>query len=174
MNTPRLFQTTLLVLLTFLLGFGASLEAQNTNSIRVSATMKTDHDDPKGSIAEVVKKHLEIELFGSASVQGEVKVTCTFFADDLAADKVVALKSNDLRATLEASKSTRLISPAVSFNFTPQHSEKSGSGKRAKYKRIEATGNRYHGWAVRAYVGEKLVGEAYSIPTIKKLLDDNR
>lgn len=154
-----------------MLGFGASLKAQNTNLIRVSATIKTEHDDPKGSIAEVVKKHLEIELSGSASVQGEVKVTCTFFADDLAADKVVALKSNDLRATIEAGKSTRIVSPVVSFNFTPQHSEKTGSGKRAKYKRVEATGNRYHGWAVRAYVGDQLVGEAYSIPTIKTLMN---
>ena len=174
MNTTQLIQTTNLILLTFMLGVGTSLKAQSTNSIRVTATLKTDHDDPKGSIAEVVKKSLEIEVSGSASVQGAVKITYTFFADDLAAGKVVALKSNDLKATLEAGKSTRLISPVVSFNFTPQHSEKSGSGKRAKYKRIEATGNRYHGWAVRAYVGEKLVGEAYSIPTIKKLLDDNR
>lgn len=147
------------------------LPAQTANLVSVTATVKTEHNDPKGSIAEVVKKHLEIELRGSAKLQGEVKVTCTFFADDLAGDKIVALKANDLKAGLEAGKSTRIASPDVTFNFTPQHSEKSGSGKRTRYKRIEATGNRYHGWAIRVFRGDQLVGEAYSIPSIKKLLE---
>lgn len=174
MNAARFVQATPIILLVFMFGLGASVKAQSANSVRVLVTMKTDHDDPKGSIDEVVKKHLEVELSGSASVQGEIKVTCTFFADELAADKVVALKSDDLKATLEAGNSTRLVSPVVTFKFTPQHSQKSGSGKRAKYKRIEAVGKRYHGWAVRAYAGEKLVGEAYSLPAIKRLMDGSR
>lgn len=164
----RLPSNFIFILLTTV---SSALPAQTVGHVTVAATVKTEHNDPKGSIAEVVKKHLEIELRGSATLQGEVKVTCTFFADDLAADKIVALKANDLKAGLEAGKSTRIISPAVTFNFTPQHSEKSGSGKRARYKRIEATGNRYHGWAIRVFRGDELVGEAYSIPSIKKLLE---
>ncbi len=171
MKTSRLIHTSHCILLAFIVGFGAALYAQPSNHVSVTATVKTEHNDPKGSIAEVVKKHLEIELRGSATLQGEVKVTCTFFADDLAGDKIVALKANDLKAGLEAGKSTRIISPDVTFNFTPQHSEKSGSGKRAKYKRVEATGSRYHGWAIRVFRGDELVGEAYSIPSIKKLLE---
>ena len=149
----------------------STLTAQSTNLVSVAAAIKTEHADPKGSIDEVVKKNLEIELRGSAKLQGEVKVTCTFFADDLTAGKIVALKSNSLTAGLEAGKSTRIASPAVTFSFTPQHSEKSGSGKRTRYKRIEATGNRYHGWSIQVFKGDELVGEAFSIPSIKKLLE---
>ncbi|MCF7787814.1 MAG: hypothetical protein K9N47_16915 [Prosthecobacter sp.] len=173
--TPRncmcLTVIKLISLLLITAGSYPALIAQTVGHVSVTATVKTEHNDPKGSIAEVVKKHLEIELRGSATLQGEVKVTCTFFADDLAGDKIVALKANDLKAGLEAGKSTRIISPDVTFNFTPQHSEKSGSGKRAKYKRVEATGSRYHGWAIRVFRGDEIVGEAYSIPSIKKLLE---
>ena len=48
---------------------------------------------------------------------------------------------------------------------------KTGSGKRARAKVIEATGVRYHAWAVRAFIDGVLAGEAYSLPAIKKLLD---
>lgn len=171
MKTSQLIYTSRCILLTLVVGFGSPLYAQPSNHVSVTATVKTEHNDPKGSIDEVVKKHLEIELSGSATVQGEVKVTCTFFADDLAGDKIIALKANDLKAGLEAGKSTRIVSPDVTFSFTPQHSEKSGSGKRARYKRVEATGSRYHGWAIRVFRGDELVGEAYSIPSIKKLLE---
>ncbi|MFZ2277861.1 MAG: hypothetical protein WAW39_08675 [Prosthecobacter sp.] len=152
------------------LGFCIPLVAQAVTPIRVTATVKTEHADPKGSIDEVVKKNLEIELRGSNTLQGEVKVTCTFFADDLGTDKLVALKSHSLTAVLEAGKSTRLTSPVVTFNFTPQHSVKSGSGRRAKFKNVEAVGSRYHGWGIQVYRGDELVGEAFSLPSIKKLL----
>lgn len=147
-----------------------ALPAQTASLVSVTAVEKTEHADPKGSIDEVVKKHLEIELRGSAKLQGEVKVTCTFFADDLAGDKIIALKSNSLTATLEAGKSTRVTSPVVSFNFTPQHSVKSGSGRRTRFKRVEATGNRYHGWGIQVFRGNELAGEAFSNASIKKLL----
>lgn len=169
MKTRPIILFTKSLLLSITLGFCTTLTAQMVKPVRVSAIVKTAHDDPKGSIAEVVKKHLEIDISGGASFLGDVKVTCTFFADDLSANKIVALKSTDLKAELVAGKSTRLTSPEVSFNFTPQHSEKSGSGRRAKYKRIEATGNRYHGWAVQVFRGSDLVGEAYSTNDIKKL-----
>lgn len=152
------------------LGFCATLVAQTASLIRVTAIMKTEHADPKGSIDEVVRKNLEIELRGSNALQGEVKVTCTFFADDLGTDKLVALKSNSLTAVLEAGKSTRITSPVVTFNFTPQHSVKSGSGRRAKFKNVEAVGSRYHGWGIQVFRGDELVGEAFSLPSIKKLL----
>lgn len=170
MKTHTIILFTKSLLLIFTLGFCTTLTAQMAKPVRVAAIVKTEHDDPKGGNAEVVKKHLEIDISGGANFLGDVKVTCTFFADDLSAGKVVNLKSNDLKTELVAGKSTRLISPEVSFNFTPQHSEKSGSGRRAKYKRIEATGNRYHGWAVQVFRGSDFVGEAYSNNDIKKLL----
>lgn len=148
----------------------SALDAQTASLVSVTGIVKTEHDDPKGSIDEVVKKHLEIELRGSSKLQGEVKVTCAFFADDLSGGKIVALKSNTLTVTLETGKSARTSSPAVTFKFTPQHSERSGSGRRTRYKSIEATGSRYHGWSIQVFRGEEVVGEAFSIPSIKKLL----
>jgi hypothetical protein len=167
-ETLKLAVQSLMLMGTF--GFCPQLSAQTTGNVRVTAIVKTEHDDPEKSIAEVVKKHLEIELSGSPNLQGEIKVTCTFFADDLSANKIIVLKSNDLKVMLEPGKRASVVSPAVVFNFTPAHSEKSGGGKRAKYKRIEATGNRYHGWGIRVYLGANLVGEAYSNSDIKKLL----
>ena len=174
MTHSRNIKTILLALFAILTGITTSLKAQSTNSVRVSAILKTEHDDPKGSIAEVVKKHLEIEVSGSSSVQGEVKVTCTFFADDLTTKKLTTMKSDNIKATLVAGMRTSLKSPVVTFSFTPEHSVKSGSGRRAKYKRVDATGKRYHGWAVQVYGGDSLVGEAYSLPALKTLMNRDR
>lgn len=174
MNHFRFIKNISLALVAALFGITTTLQAQNTSSVRVSATLKTEHDDPKGSITEVVKKNLEIEVYGSAAVQGEVKITCTFFADDLATRKITAMKLDNLRATLVAGKSTPLKSPVVTFSFTPEHSEQSGTGKRARYKRVDAVGKRYHGWAVQVYSADRLVGEVYSLPALKTLMNRDR
>jgi hypothetical protein len=174
MNHSHLIKSISLALVSTLFGITSSLQAQSTHSVRVSATLKSDHDDPKGSITEVVKKHLEIEVSGSNAVQGDVKITYTFFADDLAVRKVVVVKSDDIKTTLVAGKRTPLKSPVVTFSFTPEHSVKSGSGKRARYNRVNATGKRYHGWSVQVYSGDRLVGEAYSLPALKTLMNRDR
>lgn len=168
------------------LGFGLTLAAQTANLVRVTAIVKSERDDPKDSEKEIAKKHLEIELFGSNAISGEVKVTCTFFADDEKAGKVVALKSSDLKTILEPGKTASLVSAEETFAFTPEHSEKTGNGNnkgkgnangngngkgkgnnnRPNFKSIDASGTRYHGWAVRVFRGSELVGEAYSNRTI--------
>lgn len=62
----------------------------------------------------------------------------------------------------------------TTFTYTPRHSIRTGSGRRARFKTVEATGVRFHGWAVRAFIGDQLAGEAYSIESIKKLMDGSK
>lgn len=142
--------------------------AQSSNLVSVAAVVKGENDDPKDSEQKIAKKHLEIELSASAKISGEVKVTCAFYAESLSSNKVSSLKSTDLKATLESGKRVSLTSTKEIFTYTPEHFQRSGSGKRAKAKKVAATGNRYHGWAVQVFRGSELVGEAYSNRSIMK------
>ena len=154
-----------------MLSLTSGLSAQTTlHPVRISAKVKSEHGDHKSSNAEILKKHLEIELTGSSALQGEVKVISTFFADDLGADRVVPLKTKEIKAEVGKSRSTRITSSVVTFSYTRKHSERSGTGRRARFKSVEATGKRYHGWGVQVFSGNELVGEAFSSREIQKLL----
>jgi hypothetical protein len=162
-SLPMKLVTLLIALLA-----GATQTWGQALPVTVSAKLITQHDDPKGSIDEVVNQALQVDLRAGSQVSGTVKIVCSLYADDLKTKKVVLEKNETLSAELSPGRTVKVSSPPVTFKFTPEHSEKSGSGKRTRYRKVEAVGHRYHGWAVQLFVSEKLVGEAYSTPGLKK------
>ncbi len=145
------------------------------NSIKLEVAAKSQHDDPKGNNPqEVQKRWLEI----SATVfhlekPAAVKVEWAFYGDNLDSGQIVKHAGGSDIVNLNQGKSAVINSKPVSFAFTPRHSVRTGKGKRSRSRTVEATGTRYHGWGVRAYVDGKLAGEAYSLPSIKKLIEND-
>ncbi|MBL9177399.1 MAG: hypothetical protein JNM65_04990 [Verrucomicrobiaceae bacterium] len=89
----------------------------------------------------------------------------TLYADDLKRghDEVVVEKSGDENLSIEPSgRSTDVTTPKVVFEWTPQHSVRSGSGRRVSYKKVDETGHRYHGYAVQVLQNGVVIGEASS------------
>lgn len=143
------------------------------NSIKLQVAPKSEHNDPKGNNPqEVQNRWLEISATAfHLEKPAAVRLEWAFFGDNLDTDKVVKHGSGTETVELAQSKQAVAKTKPVNFTFTPRHSVRTGSGKRARSKVIEATGVRYHAWGVRAFVDGKLAGEAYSSPSIKKLME---
>ena len=142
------------------------------NSIKLQVAAKSEHNDPKGNNPqEVQSRWLEISATGfHLEKPAAVKLEWAFFGDNLDTDKVIKHGSGTETVELAQSKKADAKTKPVNFTFTPRHTVRTGSGKRARSKVIEATGVRYHAWGVRAFVDGKLAGEAYSSPSIQKLM----
>lgn len=139
------------------------------NSVKLQVTLKGEHKDPAKSVAEVNQRWLEIAATAfHLEKPAEVRLEWSLYGDNLDSDNVVKHGEGTESVMLEQSKKADVKTKAVTFNFTPRHSERSGSGRRARFKTVEATGTRYHGWGVRAFVDGKLAGEAYSTPDIQR------
>lgn len=94
-----------------------------------------------------------------------------FYADDLkrGTDSIVLEKSGDELFAVEASgRFTDVTTPKVTFEWTPQHSVRSGSGRRVSYKKVDETGHRYHGYAVQVFQAGVVIGEASNDPKLLK------
>jgi hypothetical protein len=142
------------------------------NSIKLQVAAKSEHNDPKGNNPqEVQNRWLEISATAfHLEKPAAVRLEWAFFGDNLDSDKVIKHGSGTENVELAQSKKADVKTKPVNFTFTPRHSVRTGSGKRARSKVIEATGVRYHAWGVRAFVDGKLAGEAYSSPSIQKLM----
>ena len=102
-----------------------------------------------------------------------VKVEWALYGDNLDSGELVKQGIDSEIVSLKQGQRAKIKSRPVSFTFTPRHSVRTGKGKRSRSRTVEATGTRYHGWGVRAFVDGKLAGEAYSLPSIKKLIEND-
>lgn len=140
------------------------------DNIKLQVALKGEHNDPGGkSPEEVNNRWLEIAATAfSLEKPSEVRLEWALYGDNLESDKVVKQGEGTASVALEKSKKADVKTKTVTFNFTPRHSVRSGSGRRVVFKKVEATGVRYHGWGVRAFVDGKLVGESYSSVDIQR------
>jgi hypothetical protein len=142
------------------------------NSVKLQIAPKSHFSDPKNSHEEVQDRWLEITAMAfHLEKPSQVRLEWIFYGDDLVARKVVKHAEGSGTIELIQGKTASLKTKPARYNFTPRHTVKTGSGKRSRAKTVEATGIRYHAWAVRAFIDGVLVGEAYSLPAIKKLFD---
>ncbi len=142
------------------------------NVIKLQVAAKSEHNDPKGNNPqEVQSRWLEISATAfHLEKPAAVRLEWAFFGDNLDTDKVIKHGSGAETVELAQGKKADAKTKPVNFTYTPRHSVRTGSGKRARSKVVEATGVRYHAWGVRAFVDGKLAGEAYSTPSIQKLM----
>ncbi|SKB01825.1 hypothetical protein SAMN02745166_03472 [Prosthecobacter debontii] len=145
------------------------------NTVKLQVAAKSDHDDPKDTTVptEVQKRWLEISANAfHLEKPSAVRLEWTLFGDSLDADKVVKQDSGETVFDMKQGAVVDTRTKQVTFTFSRRHSVPEGSGKRHRYKVVEATGVRYHGWSVRAYIDGKIAGETYSSPNLKKHLNN--
>ena len=142
--------------------------------VPMQVDMKGTHEAHSGTSAE--EKHhrwLEIKVSGTGIKENaQLRLEWTFFADDLSADKIVKQADGTETIELLAGKSGAVKTKEVIFDYTRQHSERIRGGRRPVFKKIDATGHRYHGWVVRAFIGNEKVGEASSSREVAQHLAD--
>lgn len=93
------------------------------------------------------------------------------YADELrrGSDRVVLQKSGELNFGVDASgRYTDVTTPKVAYEWTPQHGERTGSGRRARGKNVDETGRRYHGYTVEVIQNGVVIGEASSHRSLQK------
>ena len=119
-------------------------------------------DKPK---AETVTKSLDIAVSAAKTVKGPLKIVVSWYARDTGTRKQVMAKKEDSEVTLDESQNAKAAA-TMEFTNTPAHSAKGADGKKEK---VDASGQTFVGWVVRAYEGAVLVGETASSPTLLKL-----
>lgn len=159
----------------FLLIITASATCLADNSIKLQVALKGEHNDAEKSVEEVNLRWLEISATAfRLDKPSKIRLEWSFWGDNLDTKKVFKHAEGTEFLELAQSKQSLIKTKNTTFKYTPRHSVKTGSGRRAVYKRVEATGIRYHGWAVRAFIDDKLVGEAYSMPALQKEFESGR
>ena len=147
------------------------LNAMAGTWVPMQVDMKGTHEAHSGTSAE--EKHhrwLEIKVSGTGIKENaQLRLEWTFFSDDLSADKIVKQADGTETIELLPGKSGEVKTKEVIFDYTRQHSERIRGGSRPVLKKIDAAGHRYHGWIVRAFIGDEKVGEASSSRDIAKL-----
>lgn len=143
--------------------------------VRVESESGPKKDDPKSS-DESRARWLVVKVANPAPLAREgLTLKWTFYADDLkrGTDDIVVEKSGSESFGFGASgNSVEITTPKVVFQWTPQHSVRSGSGRRASYKRVDETGHRYHGYSVQILQDGVVIGEASNDPKLLKLRTD--
>ena len=153
------------LLLSMMTLLAAAMPSQASDNVILQVQMKGKHTAHSGNdSAEKHQRWLEISASGmSMAAPRSVTIQWHFFADDLAADQVVDHAKGSETLNLQPGRPMEFKTQEVVFSYVREHAERSSSSRRrAVYKRVEATGKRYHGWAVQAVIDGRTVGEAYS------------
>jgi hypothetical protein len=139
--------------------------------VQVRADLKGSHTAHSGaSSKESHQRWLEIELSGLGLKQNaQIKLEWVLYADDLDEDKIVEQAKGTETVEMVAGKTATVKTKETVFEYIRQHSERQGSGRRAQFKLIKASGHRYHGWAIRAFSADALVGEAFSSGSLRNI-----
>lgn len=129
---------------------------------------KDEKKDDKKPKSETVTKTIEVDISAAKTINGPLKIVTCWYARDVAEKKQVMAQKEESEVTLDANKIAKTTVPPFAFVSTPAHSQKGADGK---VEKIEATGQTYSGWVIRAYEGTTLVGESASSPPLLKLQD---
>lgn len=163
----------LIILLTALVTLPPG--AQASDNVTLQVDMKGSHKPHAGNDSSE-EHHRWLEITASAMSLDQAKsvtIEWRFFADNLSTGKVVEHARGSEILELQPGRPASLRGKDTVFSYVRQHSERSGGGRRPIYKKVEASGFRYHGWGVTARVDGKVLGEAYSSRDIADKMQEN-
>lgn len=163
----------LLIMLPALLMLATTAPASDNVTLQVD--MNGLHKPHAGNdSSEEHHRWLEITAAAMSLDQAKtVTIEWRFFADNLSTGKVVEHARGSEVLELQPGRPATLQGRDTVFAYVRQHSERSGGGRRPIYKKVEASGFRYHGWAVTARIDGKVLGEAYSSRDIADKMKEN-
>ncbi len=144
------------------------------NSVKMDVAVKTKHLEPGSrSPTELQERWLEIAATAfHLEVPASVRVEWSLYGVNVEVKAKTLIKTGEGTEVVELKQGQKsnFVTRPITFIYTPRQNVSIGSGSRSKVKIIEATGLRYHGWAVRAFVDGTLAGEAYSSTEIRRFI----
>ncbi len=173
MSLPQsCFMKLSISLVCSLLLTGSLIAGTPNVSLQIHVGTENQTTDRK-AVEETRARWLTVRVTNSSSENlAGLELQWTLYADDLkrGTDGVVEEKSGIERFSVEASgRYTDVTTSKVPFKWTPQHSERNGTSRRASYKRVPESGHRYHGYVVKVVKDGTVIGEACSDPSLRKL-----
>ena len=148
--------------------------AKNEDLVHVNAELLSDHKDPKSGKTEIIEYRLQLNLTNHfKSDTGPIKVRVIFNSRDLATGRngIEQISTTDI--SIRSRGNVEIFSDPVTFKFTPEHSKPLPPGRHRalRSKRIPASGQKYTGYSVQVFRGNKVIGEKLSAerfrPTLK-------
>lgn len=144
------------------------------SSVQVQVRSESENKSTSSKAVEKVRAHwlaVRVSSTSGAPLEGYT-LRWTLYAANLqrGSDEVRVERSGDITFSVGTSPHfVDLTTPHVPFSWTPQHSERSGSSRRAVYKVVPETGHRYHGYRVQVLNGDTVVADLVSNEALRKL-----
>jgi hypothetical protein len=109
-------------------------------------------------------------LFSTAfSFAGSSHVTVNVEVEsERGTDAIVVQKEGEEQLGIEPGQYVDVTTAKVLFEWTPQHAERTGTGRRSRAKKVDETGHRYHGYSVQVLQDGVIIGEAFSHRSLQK------
>jgi len=127
-------------------------------SIQVEKAGKLESKEKEKSKTE--RRTLKITVMNTSKAEVTVKVKYTWFGHAIGSHDVVIVDQGDRDATVKPSGSEIVETPATSVTSIEAHY---GPDK----KKVDASGNKILGYAVQAFIGDKMVAENYEPESMK-------
>lgn len=144
-------------------GIDAAPQPRNFG-LKVKADGNSRHD--KDTVTQTRTLLLNLSLVGTEPAP-DVVVKWTIYGHSRSNHDPITIKSGELKTALVGGKAVELTTPEITITGVLEHSESSGSGRRAKSKKVPASGDEYYGYSVVVMNGSTMVAEAYSHPSLK-------
>jgi hypothetical protein len=143
------------------------VDAKNIRAEKEKRQKEDKKDDKKDDKpkAETTTKALDVQVSAAKSINGPLKLVTVWYARDLDSKEEIVANTEEAEVALDAAKTAKFTGKPCSFTSTGSYKKKGSDGKTEK---IDASGQSYVGWVIRAYEGTVLVGESASAPPLLK------
>ena len=145
--------------------------AASAGSVTVTVKPEVEQKSTDIKKEEYVTAHwLKVRITNTSGTKLEgVTLKWALYAANLrrGADSVAIEKSGEMKITVDSNgRYLDVETPKVAFDYVRTHSERSG---RRRYKLVEESGKKYHGFHVQVLNGSEVLGEAVSEAIRKEL-----
>lgn len=164
-----------LLLITSLL-FSTSFSFAGSGHVTVNVEVesergKKDTDKNEKTPDESRSHWLVVRVSNMSQIKLEgLTVKWALYADDLrrGTDAIVVQKEGEEQLGVDPGQYVDVTTAKVLFEWIPQHAERTGTGRRARAKKVDETGHRYHGYSVQVLQDGVIIGEAFSHRSLQK------
>lgn len=164
-----------LFLLTCLL-FTTTFSIAGTGHVTLNVEVESEHGakdtDKNAKTPDESRSHwlvVRVSNMSHTKLEG-LTLKWILYADNLkrGTDAIVVQKEGEEKFGVDAGHYFDVTTDKVLYEWVPMHGERTGTGRRARAKKVDETGHRYHGYAVQVLQDGVVIGEAYSHHSLQK------
>lgn len=170
MKTNRPILLTAVLALTAAAPFAKARNASDLVRIEVGVESERDRKEITGSTTDTVtqKKILQITISGKPKSPETRTCKWTAYGRGLKSRDVTVLQSGEFKIEIPATGQQKIVTKVVPTTSTAEHFVNSGSGRRSKAKKVEASGTKYIGYGVVVKDGDQIAGEIFNPAGLKR------